>query len=201
MEKVKRQFKTKPTGRPKKGVVVSQEERDQHKKDYQNNYRKTTGKGRVWGKNFYERHKNDEEFRERYNKYSRDWWERQTPERKRELMDRQNEKQKQKSRLDPRPSLFHEAKKRAKKRGLEFNISIEDVIIPPTCPVLGIPLYKGEGKQIDNSPTIDRIDNSKGYTKDNIKVISYRANSLKNNGGIREFELLIKYLENHGMVR
>jgi hypothetical protein len=116
-------------------------------------------------------------------------------------MDRQNEKQKQKSRLDPRPSLFHEAKKRAKKRGLEFNISIEDVIIPPTCPVLGIPLYKGEGKQIDNSPTIDRIDNSKGYTKDNIKVISYRANSLKNNGGIREFELLIKYLENHGMVR
>ena len=72
------------------------------------------------------------------------------------------------------------AKWRAKRDGLDFNISKEDINIPDQCPILGIKLKRniGSGWHSD-SPSLDRIDNTKGYTKDNIRVISNRANSLK----------------------
>lgn len=99
--------------------------------------------------------------------------------------------------------LFEAARQRAKRSDLEFNITKEDIVIPDTCPVLGIPIRAGKGRQVDvpkeqrklvgatdNSPSVDRIDNSKGYTKDNIRVISWRANYLKNNATLDELVLL-----------
>lgn len=62
---------------------------------------------------------------------------------------------------------------------MEFSIFVEDIIIPENCPYLGIPLtFFGEKKQ---APSIDRIDSTKGYTKENIQVISRLANSMKTN--------------------
>lgn len=86
-------------------------------------------------------------------------------------------------------------RKRANKSGLECSISVEDIVIPKVCPVLGIPLVWATGKQTNNSPSIDRVDNSKGYTKDNIRVISMRANRLKSNMTIDEAELIVKYMK------
>ena len=78
------------------------------------------------------------------------------------------------------------AKRRAKKRGLEFNLDPQDIIIPKECPILHIPIILGTKGNYENTPSIDRIDNSKGYTKDNIQIISKKANSMKNSASAEE---------------
>jgi hypothetical protein len=87
------------------------------------------------------------------------------------------------------------ARARAKKRGLDFNIDLFDVKIPNVCPILDIPIMIGEDKTLSNSPTIDRVDNNKGYTKGNVRVISHRANSMKNNNTLETLEKLIQYIK------
>lgn len=84
-------------------------------------------------------------------------------------------------------------KVRAKRRKLEFNLTKEDMIFPEICPVLGIKLERRKGYGSNpNSPSIDRIDNSKGYTKDNIQIMSKRANSMKSDATPEE---LLKFAQ------
>lgn len=85
--------------------------------------------------------------------------------------------------------LWKRAKSRALKKGYEFNLLEEDIIIPDKCPILNIPLFPGTKNNYKNSPTIDRINNSKGYTKDNIRIISMLANTMKNSASIEELKL------------
>lgn len=54
------------------------------------------------------------------------------------------------------------AKMRAKENNLNFTIELSDIIIPKICPVLDIPLFITPGKRTDNSPSLDRADNTKG---------------------------------------
>lgn len=75
--------------------------------------------------------------------------------------------------------LFKQAKRRAKEKNLEFTITLEDVIIPKICPIMGEPLEYIPNGYHPYSPSIDRIDSSKGYTKDNIQIISSIANRMK----------------------
>ena len=77
--------------------------------------------------------------------------------------------------------MLNRSKSRAKRKGFEHNIKLDDIIIPDNCPLLGIPLIKGENSVQANSPTLDRIDSSKGYVKGNVWVISYKANTIKSN--------------------
>ncbi len=88
------------------------------------------------------------------------------------------------------------AKRRAKNKGLEFNLTKEDFEIPQFCPVLGIELKQSENKFSSFSPSLERIDNNKGYVKDNVLVVSYRANSLKNNASLEEIEKIYYWLKN-----
>jgi len=50
-------------------------------------------------------------------------------------------------------------------------------------------------KQKDSSPSLDRIDNTKGYVKGNVAVICYRANWLKNNANVKEIEAILRYMK------
>lgn len=94
-------------------------------------------------------------------------------------------------------SQLHQAKRRAAAKGLEFNLTKDDIIIPEVCPVLGIPISRSVDYHNDGSPSIDRVDSSKGYTKDNIVIISWRANRLKNDATIEELKQIVKYMEEH----
>lgn len=77
-------------------------------------------------------------------------------------------------------TMLNNAKKRAIKKRLEFSLTKEDIIIPKLCPILKVPFIVGTKENYDFTPTIDRIDNSKGYTPDNIQIITNKANSMKN---------------------
>lgn len=93
-------------------------------------------------------------------------------------------------------TLLAHAKNRAKRKSLPFDLTVEDIIIPPICPVLGIPIFKGVGKPSDNSPSLDRIIPSLGYVRGNIAVISKRANQIKNNGSLAEIIKIAAWLAN-----
>lgn len=90
----------------------------------------------------------------------------------------------------PEWKMHQRAKQRCKKSGLEFSIAVDDIVIPDRCPVLGIALNMNSGKSgaFKNSPSLDRIDNTKGYTPDNIQVISQLANAMK--GAASDEELI-----------
>lgn len=91
--------------------------------------------------------------------------------------------------------LLYSARCRAKKKGQECTISESDIVVPKVCPILGIELYTIPGKrQHGPSPSLDRIDNTKGYIPGNVRVISYRANAFKNNMTPQQIERLYKYV-------
>lgn len=85
-------------------------------------------------------------------------------------------------------SLYHGAKARCGKNNLDFNLTLEDIIIPDLCPVFGLPFNKKSSDYFSNSmgPSIDRINPDIGYIKGNIVIVSCRANSIKNNATINE---------------
>ena len=77
-------------------------------------------------------------------------------------------------------TLLATSKKRALERGLVWELELDDIIIPETCPYLGMSLtfIRGEGR-IQSNISIDRKDSTKGYTKDNVEFISDLANRMK----------------------
>lgn len=95
----------------------------------------------------------------------------------------------------PEYDLYRGAKTRASKTGLDFSIAVDDIRIPDVCPYLNIPIIRTVGKHSDNSPTLDRINPNKGYTTDNVEVISFRANRIKNDGLAYEHRLIADRLD------
>jgi hypothetical protein len=99
---------------------------------------------------------------------------------------------------NPKTWIYHRAKQNAEIRGLEFNLTMKDIPdIPEFCPVFPwIPLESRTGKgrkgRHSNSPSLDRIDSSRGYVPGNIRIISLRANVLKSDGTPQEFGALIQ---------
>jgi hypothetical protein len=81
--------------------------------------------------------------------------------------------------------IWHRAKQRARYNEIEFDLEISDIIIPEVCPLLGVTLVHGSG---DESPALDRINNLKGYVKNNVWVISQLANRMKNSATINQLE-------------
>ncbi|WP_343818826.1 hypothetical protein ISN75_14070 [Dyella marensis] len=88
-------------------------------------------------------------------------------------------------------------KYRAHKRGIPFDLTVEDVVVPDFCPVLGLPLYRNTGgrAQGSNSPTVDRIDPDKGYITGNVRVISSRANAIKSDATPEELLRVAAYFQ------
>jgi len=94
-------------------------------------------------------------------------------------------------RKNPEKSLI----RLANKRGWPVTITEKDIQIPKVCPVLGIPIVMGSRTVKDGSPTLDRVDTSKGYIKGNVEVISWRANRLKSDASLEEIKAIYKYMK------
>lgn len=92
--------------------------------------------------------------------------------------------------------IYHNAKKRAKRLGIPFDLNLEDIVIPAKCPLLGIPLVLDHTTMCDDSPSLDKLIPSKGYVRGNILVISMRANRIKQDASIDELMLLTENLHN-----
>ena len=87
--------------------------------------------------------------------------------------------------------LFNSAKSRSKKRRMDFNIEVSDIVIPEYCPILKVKLEYGHSRY---GPTLDRIDPTKGYVKGNVWVISFKANSMKNDATPDELKLFAEWI-------
>lgn len=98
--------------------------------------------------------------------------------------------------------LLERIKSKCKKHNIPFDLTLDDLVIPTHCPILGMPLRFGvkqaseyrnkkQGVPLD-SPSVDRIIPELGYVKGNIVVVSYRANLIKTNASVDE---LIKVAE------
>lgn len=103
---------------------------------------------------------------------------------------------------DPTRILYKGCKDRARQKGLDFDLTrayLHD-LYQPNCPVLGVPLSRAEGRAADASPSLDRIDSTKGYVQGNVRIISWRANKLKNNASLDELKALVRYMEQHNQA-
>lgn len=95
--------------------------------------------------------------------------------------------------------LWWSAKRRAKRDGTEFTITRAD--IPPTpeiCPIALIPLKFRENNlkgPCNNSPSLDRVDPTKGYTVGNVRVVSHKGNRWKGDMTVTDVERLLKYMK------
>jgi len=88
-------------------------------------------------------------------------------------------------------TMLNNAKRRANKKGLPFTIAKKNITIPERCPLLNIPLEWGSRGDYENTPSLDQIIVNKGYTPDNIRVISKKANSMKNSATKDEMKTFI----------
>jgi hypothetical protein len=94
------------------------------------------------------------------------------------------------------------AKKRARDNGVPFSITPDDVhaVWPADnlCPIFRTPLMQNRRKGLRNdSPTLDRVINEKGYVKGNIAIISWRANTVKSNLPQEIFLRIADYMASH----
>ena len=109
-----------------------------------------------------------------------------TPDEKRDRIEKQAESGRQWRANNKARHLWHSTKNRALEKGMEHTITPDDIVIPDLCPVFGTPMDR---------PSVDRFDNNQGYVKDNIRVISNRANMLKNDATIEELEAVLRYMK------
>lgn len=96
---------------------------------------------------------------------------------------------------NPVAYLLNQARYRARQKGEVFTLELGDLEIPDTCPVFGIPLFYTAGGRTKNSFSLDRRDNSKGYVKGNVRVVSFWANQMKGDMTVGQVEALLKYMK------
>lgn len=98
------------------------------------------------------------------------------------------------NRKHPARYLHHQARTRARRKGITFDLLVEDVQVPAVCPVLGIPLQINDGCSGPDSPSLDRMDPNQGYVRGNVVVMSHKANTIKSNATLQELEQVVAFL-------
>lgn len=94
---------------------------------------------------------------------------------------------------DPAGYLWRTAKYRANQLGVQFDIDQSDVIVPAKCPITGAPIDVLTSNAATGA-SIDRVNNSLGYVKGNVRVISRKANRMKGDSTIEDLMKLIAYM-------
>lgn len=127
-----------------------------------------------------------QENRQQYRRNNQQW--------RRHNRDSENQQSRQRRHRDPAKRMVYGARSRARAIGLECSITPEKLIpLPHRCPVLGIELKNGDDPHDPHAYSLDRINSFRGYTPDNVQVISHRANSLKRDAALSESVALAYY--------
>ena len=101
---------------------------------------------------------------------------------------------------NPEQMLLTSARNRARKKGIPFDLTVDDIVIPERCPILGVELTRNMGSHggTPTSASIDKIVPEKGYVKGNIQVISLLANNMKSSANSEQLITFAKWvLENY----
>lgn len=162
---------------------MKRERSEYYKQYYQEHKEKKLARDKVRGKEY--REENKEVLKQKNKEYYE--------QNKEQLKERHKKNRLEKYKADPKKDmakqkewklnnieryLVQNARNRAKKYNLPFDITHEDVVIPEFCPYLGIKLVPFSEW---SSPSLDKIIPELGYVKGNIQVISTKANTMKNN--------------------
>jgi hypothetical protein len=105
--------------------------------------------------------------------------------------DKYNESTKQWNKRNPLYSFVTAAKRRAKKKGFSFDLTVEHLeeiwtgVCPILCEAIQVRAAKGSINK-RNRASLDRIDNSKGYVIGNVQWLSWQANTMKSNGSLED---------------
>ena len=89
-------------------------------------------------------------------------------------------------------NAYSDARKRAIKQRLSFDLTadyVHTLMLGAThCPYFQWTLTHASNKA-RTLASLDRIDSAKGYTKDNVQIVSYLANMMKSNATAQELTL------------
>lgn len=122
-----------------------------------------------------------------------------TYQQREDVKQRRREKEKTRSQYD---NWIRSTKQRAKQKGLPNDLTVEYLksLYTSKCSYLHIQLNWNNKKGEDNSPSLDRIDNTKGYVKGNVQVISRLANQMKSTATFEQFETMYFSWKNQLML-
>jgi hypothetical protein len=89
-------------------------------------------------------------------------------------------------------TLIHDSK-----RGKEHNLTVEDINRmfeeqKGLCYWFKVPLIPSDNSKHPQQPSLDRLDGTKGYTKDNVVLTCYSANIGRNENSVEVWEEFIK---------
>lgn len=95
----------------------------------------------------------------------------------------------------------------ARKRNIDFDLTIEDawevfLLQGKKCALTGLDLQFGNDKRYNNEPvettaSLDRIDNEKGYSRENTQWVHKAINLMKLDHGQNEFIKWCKLVAKH----
>lgn len=93
---------------------------------------------------------------------------------------------------NPIRKWLYGVKERARRSNIFYDLEHTDIVVPDVCPVFKMPL---DTKSKDWAPSLDRLVPDKGYTKDNVRVISIKANRIKSNATAAELRAIADYID------
>ena len=85
---------------------------------------------------------------------------------------------------------------KCKENNIPCDFTIDDLIpFPLSCPITGHSInYFNKGKGgLDDSPSIDRVEPTKGYVKGNVRIISFKANRMKQDASPKDTMNILAY--------
>jgi hypothetical protein len=90
-------------------------------------------------------------------------------------------------------------KQRAHEKGVPYDLDADFLqeLLPKKCPVLGVELRR-KTTRADNaafSPTVDRIFPDRGYVRDNVIIVSRRANNIKSDAAPEEIMRVAQFYQ------
>ena len=103
---------------------------------------------------------------------------------------------KQQLKLYAKWSFWNKKRLNCTNNNIEFSLPFEEDMYPDVCPVFGTRLIYGDPSvSRHNRPSFDKVVPAKGYTRENVCIISFKANFLKNNASLDDIKRILSYIK------